>query len=54
MSKFLTFDEWYDLEDRYAQWEFIGGGTDHEYEEWVEDEYDRYVQKINQRAGEKS
>ena len=59
MNKFLTFEEWCDWDDRLGHFEFLGGGTDREYEEWLEDEYDRELgafldkcaNKINKRAG---
>jgi hypothetical protein len=41
MKKFPTYAEWLDWDDHYGHWLSLGGGTDREYEEWLEDEYDR-------------
>ena len=41
MKKFLTFEQWLDWDDHYGHWLSLGGGTDREYEEWLEAEYER-------------
>lgn len=59
MKKFLTFEEWSNWDDHYGHWLSLGGGTDREYEEWLECEYNRALEAfldecaeiINKRAG---
>jgi hypothetical protein len=38
-----TFEQWLDWDDHYGHWLSLGGGTDREYEEWLECEYNRYI-----------